>query len=87
MQPIASIETPTRVNPPPPQAINPGRPGMWRVVMAVGNPGLDATYALTWENPAQSSLDATALAIAWAHEGHQGPPPKVRVLEVLQVGT
>lgn len=84
-----NTDSPTRVNPPPRGAIDPGRPGVWRVAMTVED-GIHASYPTSWQNPALSSLDATLRAIAWAREAHPFDdaewPPKVRVLEVLQVG-
>lgn len=60
---------------------------LWRVGLAI----IDGrrTVPLQWEGYAVSSTAATAAATAWAHEqtAEADPPVKIRVLEVLQVGT
>lgn len=71
----------------PPAWLYPDTPArsLWRVVIATG----ELNTQWTWERYAGSSSEATTLAVEWVRVrfGDEGAGLRIRVLEVLQVGT
>lgn len=59
---------------------------MWHVAMSIATGG--HSWPLAWEGYAQSSIDASGKALAWANDqaAEISDEFKVRVVEVLQVG-